>query len=44
MAKFMTDEVTPAMADLLGVPLARDGDPKHGFTCFGCHPSVRGEP
>jgi hypothetical protein len=40
MAKFMTDEVTPAMADLLGVPLAADRDPKHGFTCFRCHPSA----
>jgi hypothetical protein len=42
MAKFMTDEVTPAMADLLGMPLARDGDPRHGFTCFACHPSSGG--
>jgi len=44
MAKFMTDEVTPAMADLLGVPLAADRDRKHGFSCFDCHPSaVRAE-
>jgi hypothetical protein len=32
--RFMTDEVTPTMADLLGVERAR-------FTCFGCHPRKR---
>ncbi|HLK39993.1 MAG TPA: hypothetical protein VKU41_24725 [Polyangiaceae bacterium] len=36
--RFMQDEVTPAMADLLGVPLARPGEPL-GFSCFHCHPS-----
>jgi hypothetical protein len=42
MAKFMIEEVTPAMADLLGVPLRdrADRDPKaRGFSCFNCHPA-----
>jgi hypothetical protein len=49
MAKFMIEQVTPAMADLLGVPLDERADrldriddsanPKHGFSCFNCHPS-----
>jgi hypothetical protein len=40
VAKFMTSEVTPQMADLLGVPLL---DPKtaKGFSCFNCHPRQR---
>jgi hypothetical protein len=38
MAKFMIDEVTPAMADLLGIRAA-DRDAKHRFSCFNCHPS-----
>jgi hypothetical protein len=38
MAKFMTDEVTPAMADLLGLP-RYDPQTKRGFSCFSCHPS-----
>ena len=33
-AKFMIDEVTPGMADLLGVDRAT-------FTCFACHPEAR---
>ena len=45
MAKFMIEEVTPAMAELVGVPLDRAGragrtaDPTRGFSCFNCHPS-----
>jgi hypothetical protein len=39
MAKFMIDEVTPAMADLLGVRAAPDANAGHGLTCFNCHPS-----
>lgn len=39
MAKFMFDEVTPAMADLLGVRAASNGNPGHGLSCFNCHPS-----
>jgi hypothetical protein len=31
VARFMAEEVTPQMADLLGVDRAR-------FTCFHCHP------
>ena len=31
VARFMAREVTPTMADLLGVDRA-------SFTCFGCHP------
>ncbi len=38
MAKFMIDEVTPAMADLIGVR-PDDRDAKHGLSCFNCHPS-----
>jgi len=38
MTKFMTDEVTPAMADLLGVPRF-DPTTGRGFSCFSCHPS-----
>jgi hypothetical protein len=36
VAKFMTEEVTPQMADLLGV---RPYDPAtgRGFSCFNCH-------
>lgn len=30
IVRFMTDEVTPTMADLLGVD-------RRSFTCFGCH-------
>jgi hypothetical protein len=32
-ARFMTSEVTPTMADLLGVD-------RRSFSCFGCHPRV----
>jgi hypothetical protein len=32
--RFMTSEVMPTMADLLGVDRRR-------FTCFGCHPRAR---
>lgn len=37
LAKFMIEQVTPEMADLLGVSLY---DPRtgRGFGCFGCHP------
>jgi hypothetical protein len=38
MAKFMTEEVTPAMADLLHVPRSGPGN-RQGFSCFKCHPS-----
>jgi hypothetical protein len=38
IAKFMFDEATPAMADLVGVPLY-DPKTKQGFSCFNCHPS-----
>jgi hypothetical protein len=31
---FMRDEVTPTMADLLGVD-------RRSFSCFGCHPRSR---
>lgn len=39
MARFMADEVTPAMADLIGMPLY---DPRtgRGFGCFDCHPAI----
>lgn len=44
--KFMTEEVTPEMADLLGVPvlhgpLRAPHDPRKssGFSCFNCHPA-----
>ena len=37
LARFMIDDVTPQMAELLGVPQV---DPSgHGFSCFGCHPA-----
>jgi hypothetical protein len=38
MAKFMIDEVTPTMADLLDTPRY---DPRtgRGFSCFRCHPA-----
>jgi hypothetical protein len=32
--RFMRDEVTPTMADLLGVD-------RRSFSCFGCHPRSR---
>jgi hypothetical protein len=35
--RFMTDEVTPKMADMLGVDRA-------DFTCFGCHPAANEAP
>jgi len=40
IAKFMAEQVTPTMADLLGVDRF---DPRtgRGFGCFGCHPSSR---
>lgn len=40
IAKFMIEEVTPQMADLLGAP-RRDPRTGRGFDCFGCHPSAR---
>ena len=39
MARFMTEEVTPAMVDLLGVPRREPTGSSRGFTCFNCHPS-----
>ena len=38
IAKFMYEEVTPTMADLLGVTVGdlRSG---RGFGCFSCHPT-----
>jgi hypothetical protein len=42
LAKFMIDEVTPRMADLLSVP-RYDPRTKTGFSCFNCHP-VQGTP
>jgi hypothetical protein len=38
VAKFMFEEVTPTMANLLGVTV---GDPRsgRGFGCFSCHPT-----
>ena len=39
-AKFMYEEVTPKMADLLGVDL-RDPRTGRGFGCFSCHPVDR---
>jgi hypothetical protein len=38
IAKFMIEEVTPQMADLLGAP-RRDPKTGRGFDCFGCHPA-----
>jgi hypothetical protein len=38
MARFMTDEVTPEMADLLNVPRF-DPRTRQGFSCFNCHPT-----
>jgi hypothetical protein len=38
MAKFMTEEVTPQMAQILGVP-PYDKLTNQGFSCFNCHPS-----
>jgi hypothetical protein len=38
IVKFMTDEVTPRMADLLGVD-PYDPKTRTGFGCFGCHAS-----
>jgi hypothetical protein len=32
-ARFMAEEVTPRMADMLGIDRA-------DFTCFGCHPAT----
>ncbi len=43
IAKFMFDEVTPQMADLLGVPLY-DPETHARFGCFSCHPSTGGAP
>jgi hypothetical protein len=40
ITKFMYDEVTPRMADLLGVDL-RDPRTGRGFGCFSCHPVDR---
>jgi len=39
MAKFMTDEVTPQMAGILGVPIF-DPATGRGFSCFNCHPTA----
>jgi hypothetical protein len=43
VAKFMIEQVTPQMADLLGLPTY---DPKtgRGLSCFDCHPSQRALP
>ncbi len=38
MAKFMIEEVTPTMANLLGMR-RRDPASGQGFSCFNCHPS-----
>jgi hypothetical protein len=38
LARFMIEEVTPQMADLVGVPL-QDGRTGGGFSCFNCHPA-----
>jgi hypothetical protein len=43
VTRFMTEEVTPQMADLLGVPLY-DPETRKGFSCFDCHPSTTGSP
>jgi hypothetical protein len=39
IARFMTEEVTPQMADLLGVE-PYDPHTGRGFGCFGCHPAT----
>jgi hypothetical protein len=39
VARFMIEEVTPQMADLLGVPVY-DPATRTGFSCFRCHPSL----
>jgi hypothetical protein len=39
MAKFMIEEVTPAMADLLSIPRGEPPGSRQGFSCFNCHPS-----
>lgn len=39
MAKFMSDEVTPQMAAILGVPIF-DPATGRGFSCFSCHPTA----
>jgi len=38
IAAFMTEKVTPQMAELLGV---KSFDPRtgQGFSCFNCHPA-----
>ncbi len=41
VARFMIDEVTPQMADLLGVA-PYDASTGRGFGCFGCHPQASG--
>jgi hypothetical protein len=38
MATFMTDEVTPAMAALVGAARSEPGQ-KERFSCFNCHPA-----
>jgi hypothetical protein len=38
ITKFMYEEVTPTMADLLGVPVG-DLRSRRGFGCFSCHPT-----
>jgi hypothetical protein len=35
--RFMIEQVTPQMADLLGLPVY-DPNTKRGFSCFACHP------
>jgi hypothetical protein len=39
VAKFMHDDVTPTMVDLLGTP-PYDPKTQTGFSCFNCHPSA----
>jgi hypothetical protein len=38
VARFMIEEVTPGMADLLATP-PYDPRTKSGFSCFDCHPA-----
>jgi hypothetical protein len=38
IAKFMIEEVTPQMADLIDVP-PYDPRTRQGFHCFRCHPA-----